>query len=432
MSDDKPQDDEDLMSDFKDLFPEDEQADTADTAADGEPEETQDGDEALDELDAFLDDFEKGFNPADEVAADDAEVNAAEPEPGANPEVSDEEGAPQPPEEEAPVLTEEVDESELAAASQGEREELPLGKEELDLAMSEAESSEVFDDHWGDTDDTAEADSQESAEAGDEPASEDSSPKQEEPVATRSVEADPLEEVAALASGAPPAAAPQTAQSGGGMNRTMLWSVISVMLVALGLSAASAWLAFSTASQVEHLASSVQQMQQQRGVRGSSSGLNAVRTELRTLGARVNELAVVIEGPMSHLRESNNETLSDIEKRLARLEQAVSAKPAAQPLVEKKATAPAEPVSVPSEPTKKASTGWAINLISLSSEKDANKELKHLKSLGVRVEKQRVVKDGKVWYRLRVPGFASYEGAKAYIDTVEKKAGVKNAWVAKE
>lgn len=136
---------------------------------------------------------------------------------------------------------------------------------------------------------------------------------------------------------------------------------------------------------------------------------------------------------MSHLSESNEGTLADIEKRLARLEQgAGQAEARPRPLVEKKPVSKVEPVAAAATPKKATGGGWAINLISLTSEQDADKELKHLLNLGVRAEKQRAVKDGKVWYRLRVPGFASYEGAKAYIDTVEKKTGVKNAWVAKE
>jgi cell division septation protein DedD len=206
----------------------------------------------------------------------------------------------------------------------------------------------------------------------------------------------------------------------------MLWSIIAVMLVALGLSATAAWLAFSSSHELQQLSASVDALQERLN---SSSARDPMRTELRTLGARVNELAVVIEGPMSHLRESNEGALADIEQRLSKLENSAVA---TKPLVSK--PTPKSPVAAAprTKSVAASSQGWAINLISLTSEKDADEELARLHKLGVRAEKQKALKDGKVWYRLRVPGFTSYEGAKAYVDTVEKKAGVKNAWVAKE
>lgn len=393
MSDaDNRDDEEDLMSDFKDLFSEDEEA--AQSPQPAGADDTKGTDEALDELDAFLDDFEKGLSPEQENQGEELA----------------------PPEEPQAA-------TESATGDTGNRNELELDREELDLAMSQAGDGEVFDDHWGEDD--AEV---ENVNLAVEPQATDSEAEQEGKVSTAQPEADPLAEVAALAASAPVAAtasnAGRSAQPGG----TMLRSVIAVMLVALGLSATAAWLAFSTSSKVDQLAQSVQALQKKNSpVKGSASALSAMHTELRTLGARVNELAVVIEGPMSHLQQSNEGVLSDIERRLSQLEKGVSGRPNAS----QQKPVPAAP---PSAPVKRDSTkgGWAINLISLSSEKDADAELSHLRSLGVRVEKQRVVSDGKTWYRLRVPGFTSYEGAKAYIDTVQKKAGVKNAWVAKE
>ena len=52
------EEDEELMSDFKDLFPEDEEE--SGESADN-PQESND-DDGLDELDAFLDDFEKNLD----------------------------------------------------------------------------------------------------------------------------------------------------------------------------------------------------------------------------------------------------------------------------------------------------------------------------------------------------------------------------------
>jgi cell division septation protein DedD len=162
-----------------------------------------------------------------------------------------------------------------------------------------------------------------------------------------------------------------------------------------------------------------------------TSGEAQLRREVQLLAARVSELSVLIEGPLSHLRQSNEETLAALEARLAKLEQgAVPAgkAPAAPSLVKK---APAKRAAEP-PPAATAEPGWVINLVSLRSKSDAEAEMQRLRRAGVRVELQRAVRDGTTWYRLRVPGFTSYEGAKAYIGSVEKQAGVRNAWVSKE
>jgi cell division septation protein DedD len=418
MSDDKTRDDdEDLMSDFKDLFPEDD--DTAETSTDDAA--SGDAGEALDELDAFLDDFEKGFTPTEETAdstagAGDA-VLAAEEEESI---VGADEGGDALQQTGEPDSSPESDE----AVAQGATAELELGRDELDLAMSEATTDEVFDDNWGESGEGEDV-GRESVET----AAVAAEPEQEAVMEETQVNEESVAELAAPSTSVP--ATPTVAQSATApaMGRAMQWSVISIMLVALALSATAAWLAFSTASELDRLQRSVQAIQQKElgMVQRDTPALSSMRTELHTLAARVNELAAVIEGPMSHLRQSNEDTLADIEKRLVELEAAAG--PQTAKAVTSKPAARQKATSRPAAGTSGA--GWVINLVSLSSEKDADAELKHLRSLGVRAEKSRAEKDGKVWYRLRVPGFTSYEGAKAYIDTIEKKTGVKNAWVAK-
>ncbi|MGM0595194.1 MAG: SPOR domain-containing protein, partial [Pseudomonadota bacterium] len=221
----------------------------------------------------------------------------------------------------------------------------------------------------------------------------------------------------------------------------LLWGMAAVAGVALLLSAAAFWLALGSGEGNGGTAKS------ERNGGASEAALHAVRTELRTLAARVNELAVIIEGPMSHLRESNEGTLVEIEQRLAQLEQQLSQNPQSEPQGQAAQAEPSQekgeqqPVASKEEAPAKAqetvdtaaaSDGWAINLVSLSSESDANAELKRLRQLGVEAQMRRAQRNGQTWYRLRVAGFDNYEQAKAYIDTVEKRAGVKGAWVAEE
>ncbi len=152
-----------------------------------------------------------------------------------------------------------------------------------------------------------------------------------------------------------------------------------------------------------------------------------LQAKMHDLAARINDLAVIIEGPFSHLRQTNEESLVALSQRIERLEREALARSGAASLA---VTAPKAGTVVPT--ANPAESGWVINLISLSSEKDAKEQMLRLRKAGVRVEMQHAQHDGKSWYRLRVPGFTSYEGARAYIETVEKQTGVENAWVGKE
>lgn len=375
MSDEKQRDeDEELVSEFKELFPEEGDEDEARSAGQGEAVDP------IDELDAFLDDFERGIEPADE--ADKGQS--------------------------APAV-------ELAP---------PADTPPAPDAASDAEAPEA---NHAAAPDSAQAEPLESLQDEQLSAGKRGAAQPELPVGEGETGRDPLEEIAAIAAANKAAAAPQ-GDTGSGFvaSRRVVWSVVALMLVSLSLSATALWLAIPAGSGQSNTRGAVANLSG-RGAATldrDAAAMEAMRTELRTLAARVNELAVVIEGPMSHLRQSNEAALAEIRQRLARLEKA--------------APAGSAPVSAAAPAAKKASAasassgGWAINLISLTSEKDADAELKRLQKLGIRAEKRRALKAGTVWYRLRVTGFASYEGAKAYIRTVEQKAGVKNAWVARD
>ncbi len=397
MSDDKRQDedklelapdtgDEELVADFKDLFPDDEETEEAAVS------EGRDASVALDELDAFLDDFEQGLDSADDTAGKASG--------------DDEEGARQ----------------------------LGLDEEDLDLAVTEAGDDVAFGDDWGPTggrdEELAEPEAIEN-----EAVAEQLPPAQEELMLSG-------EEVAAAGAAAvaaaSPGAAPSVASAGqaGGPGKWVTVSIVVMLLLALGLSAAALWMGGGVAGRLDEVEQRLAPLPQRAGGAGSPVADARLQAEIRQLAARVNELAVIIEGPISHLRQTNEESLAALSQRLDKLERGITVPAAAvspaqaRKLVEKAAASNSE--SAPVTASAARSGGWVINLLSLSNEKDAQEEMTRLRKAGVRVEIQRALRDSKTWYRLRVPGFTSYEGAKAYIDTVEKQAGVKNAWVAKE
>jgi TolA-binding protein len=240
----------------------------------------------------------------------------------------------------------------------------------------------------------------------------------------------PIAEAAEAAAPSPPAAT--------ALARPQLIGGVILLALGLLLSVSALWMVMGLASQVDTLTQGVDALQQRLLLsrRGSTAAPDPrLESQLTQLDERVNELAVIIEGPMSHLRESSQQERAALALRLDRLERLGQQGPGVteQPL-------PHEPPPVAVKGTVPAANsgaslegggGWVINLLSLSSAATAQQELTRLRQLGVRAEQQAINQGGHLWYRLRVTGFDSYEGAKAYIDTVERQTGFNSAWVGK-
>ncbi len=290
----------------------------------------------------------------------------------------------------------------------GELMTLPEMDDELDLSKVEMSDESVAEERTG------EPEQQELLSEADIPELE---PTEE------SMSSDPLAEVAAIAAERNAEAAKQQSEKTG---RILQMALASVALLALVTAGFAAWQASSASSRLDEIAMSIAALQQSKGTSRSADPGNgeAVRADLDKLMAQVNEVAATLDGSLVDMREKNQAALDTLAQRLDTLEKREVAAPVAalKPLVEK------TPAIAESETS---AGGWSVNLISLSSEKVADEELTRLRNLGIRAEKQRVEQDGRVWYRLRVPGFTSHDGAKAYIATVESKAGVSNAWVGK-
>lgn len=391
-----PGEDEELMSDFKDLFPEDEAETGAGEAAASEP-----ADESLDELDAFLDDFEQNLD-----IPDTAEATPAAPRASGDALELDKSALDLDVGLDGEIFSEEVtlDETELVAESVAPEEELVIDSAEeddllnLDAMMDEAEEL-VFET----------------------PAP--------EVIATAATA------VAVAAAPAPAAAPIISPPPAPALSKAQLIGGAALLASSLLLSLAALWMTMGQSSQIDTLNQNVSELQQRvlaQSRRGTLAPQAQLGEQLNRLGERVNELAVIVEGPVGHLRESNQQALLALGMRLDRLEggQVLAAQPTATAAASSTNALVSKPEAAAATTAKKK--GWVINLLSVTSAKTATGELSRLRKLGVRADKQAVNKDGKTWYRLRVTGFDSYEGAKAYIDTVQQQTGFKSAWVAKE
>jgi len=82
-------------------------------------------------------------------------------------------------------------------------------------------------------------------------------------------------------------------------------------------------------------------------------------------------------------------------------------------------------------PAPIASSGWAVNLLSLDDKQAATKEKNRFNSLGIPAETASFYINSVLKYRVRVSGFASKEEAATYKAKLAAEYGIKDAWVYK-
>ena len=81
---------------------------------------------------------------------------------------------------------------------------------------------------------------------------------------------------------------------------------------------------------------------------------------------------------------------------------------------------------------KKSKNGpWVINLVSTSSETDAERLSKKALSKNIQTELQQTTVKGKKYWRVQITGFSTADDARAYAVTAKKQLGLKDAWVMK-
>jgi cell division septation protein DedD len=233
--------------------------------------------------------------------------------------------------------------------------------------------------------------------------------------------------------------------------KTLDISTIGVALFSLVIAAVAGWFALSLHGQMNDLRAELTQLRQQPA--GVLAGPDRQTQEnLARLTQRVNEMAVLLEGPMSHLSDTGAQ-LNTVNARLEEMEQRIGglrdelmarsaqpvAKAATKPVVASPAPKPAAPrpapkpaaapVAAASKPS--ASGGWVVNVASLTDAKAATAERQRLQQAGFNVEVQTAQMEGRTWYRVRATGFTSREQAQVYSDMIRHKMGV-TPWVGME
>jgi len=381
------QHEEDLLADFRDVLGEDEAGATP-------PSEENSTD--LDALDAFLNEFGQG-GAAPDAADEVTDKTLAAEGSGAEPLAMDELNL--------DAIADEVDVPELNVSPDMDRDDLNLDEVE-DMAPPEAPRRGASGDLFA--------------------------------AAVAPAAASAAAPVSIMAADDEPAA--------GG--KTLDISTIGVALFSLVIAAVAGWFAVSLHGQMNDLRAELAQLRQQPA--GVIAGPDRQMQEnLAQLTQRVNEMAVLLDGPMSHLSDTSTQMnavtarLDELEQRIGalRTELAAAARAAPQAAETPKA-AKAEPpktaapaaqsVPKPAAASKPAgSGGWVVNVASLTDAKAAAAEQQRLQQAGFKVEVQNAEMNGRTWYRVRATGFSSREEAQVYADMVRHKMGV-TPWVGIE
>ncbi len=112
-------------------------------------------------------------------------------------------------------------------------------------------------------------------------------------------------------------------------------------------------------------------------------------------------------------------------------------KPAPSPAATETKTAPAAATTAPkdtnkAEPPARSNNGpWKVNLVSGTSEAAIRRESERLQKLGVAVSYTSLQINGKTWYRIYIPGFASKQDAQKEAEALKKKLHMDDIWVGK-
>ena len=98
---------------------------------------------------------------------------------------------------------------------------------------------------------------------------------------------------------------------------------------------------------------------------------------------------------------------------------------------------PAPVVAAPTPPPATPPSGmgggrdWALNVASYADAASAERQAAQLRGAGYPVSVQPATVNGRNWYRVQVPGYASQQAAKAAAQELQSKLGLKGVWVVR-
>lgn len=209
------------------------------------------------------------------------------------------------------------------------------------------------------------------------------------------------------------------------MSRGVLMAAGALVALSLLCGVVGLFMAFSASGKIETLQQSLDALQTRLATMQVSGDprVGQLQAEQAGLTSRVDELTMKMETVAVTPAKGSDSQLADVRKRLDALE-----RKALQP-VKSTATTPAATKKTSAKP---AGTGeWAVVLVSFPTSAQAESERARLQKTGMSTEVHKSQVDGKTWFRVRVPGYASQDAAKSAIPSLETKSGIDGAWVAR-
>jgi len=194
----------------------------------------------------------------------------------------------------------------------------------------------------------------------------------------------------------PPAAQPRTGMA------------TAFGLVGIIGASSALWMIFDLSGRINQMESQVAAMQQQSAAPGPGK-------DIASLNRRIDDLSTQLAAHLKAIAQTKEvPPAPDVKK------------PSAPSPVATK------PIVTAITPSMDSGHGpWVVNLTSLSHATAANNEVARLKGLGIRAESIKIETQGKVWYRIRVPGFASAEEADRQRKILGNRLGIRDTWIGK-
>lgn len=212
------------------------------------------------------------------------------------------------------------------------------------------------------------------------------------------------------------------------MSRGVLMAGGAVVALSLLCGVVGLFFAFSASGRIEALQQSVDALQTRLATMQVSGDprVGQLQAEQAGLTSRIEELALTVDGLASAPAKGGDAQVAELRKRLDALERKAS-----QPAKSTTTASTTKTSTKPAAVKPAASSGdWTVILVSFPTSAQAESEKIRIQKLGLRADVLKSSVDGKAWYRVRVPGYASQEAAKAAIPALQAKSGVSGAWVA--
>lgn len=239
----------------------------------------------------------------------------------------------------------------------------------------------------------------------------------------------------------------------------------AVLVMAIAVTADSMWMSSSLDARITKLSAALKAQQQRpqpdpvlMQATTNSADVDALRDEVALLQQQINDLTAGLDETITAAVQPP-EDQQQLTQRIDELEQIAAQWRQQQEQTRQRTAALAKQVedlkpiaTTPASSHKKAATSstppsvakatpkaprsskgpWVVNLLSVSSRPEAERERNRLADMGIKAEIGSADVKGQTWYRIRVAGFASASKAQDFGDRIAVQTGLKGAWAGKK